>query len=261
MPGNYAHYRAGMALMSCFPADEQRTIQRFRRLFDLGLHGPDIFLYHHLLIPTSTGELGSKYHLQTGREFFMRLCRVARQEQSEAAQAYIYGALCHYAIDSYCNPFIREQSLSGIASSAEIEAEFDRFLLAMDGKNPPESQDFTGHLQMPPGECAAIAKFYPPATPRQVHDALRSMTSLMKRLATPEGPRRTILRKGLQVFGPQVSGLLMTTGPNSKCAQLDKPLLEEYNRALEAFPELLHQLEAHLTYNGMFGEEFTKIFG
>lgn len=261
MPSVYAHYRMGAALLPTFPADVRRTIQRFRRLFDVGLHGPDIFLYYNPVFPTATGALGSKYHGQTGREFFQRVCRVARLERSEAAQAYIYGALCHYALDSALHPYINAQaSLSGI-TSGQIEAEFDRFLLERDGKIPPESQNLSPHLQLTPGECATVAKFYPPATARQVQDSLRNMAYNVKLFAAPEGARRTVLRKSLELLKLPVRSMLMTTGPDSQCAQLDAPLLEKYELAVEQFPELLGQLQAHLTYNGVFGEEFTKIFG
>lgn len=261
MPSTYAHYRMGVALLPTFPADVRRTIQRFRRLFDVGLHGPDIFLYYNPVLPTATGALGSKYHGQTGREFFQRVCRVARLEKSEAAQAYIYGALCHYALDSVCHPFVKEQAEQGNVTHAEIEVEFDRFLLEQDGKIPPESQDLSPHLYLTPGECATVAKFYPSATVRQVQDSLRNMAYFVKLLAAPEGARRTVLRKSLQTLKLPVRSMLMTTGPNPKCAHLDAPLLEKYALAVEQFPELLSQLQAHLTYNGVFGEEFTKIFG
>jgi hypothetical protein len=261
MPSVYAHYRLGVALLPTFPADARRTIQRFRRLFDVGLHGPDIFFYYNPVLPTVVGSLGSKYHAQTGREFFQRICRVARLEKSEAAQAYIYGALCHYALDSALHPYVNEQAPLAGVTHGEIEAEFDRFLLEKDGKIPPESQDFSPHLQLTPGECATVAKFYPPATSRQVQDSLRNMAASIKLFATPEGPRRNALRKSMELVKLPVRGMLMTTGPNRKCAHLDDSMLELYNRVAEIFPEMLSQLQAHLTYNGTFGEEFTKIFG
>ncbi len=261
MPSTYAHYRMGVALLPTFPADVRRTIQRFRRMFDVGLHGPDIFLHYNFLVPTATGALGSKYHAQTGREFFQRACRVARLEKSEAAQAYIYGAMCHYALDSVCHPFVTEQAQVCNATHGEIEVEFDRFLLETDGKVPPESQDFSTHLELTPGECSTVAKFYPPATSRQVQDSLRNMARQVKLLATPEGARRKVLRKSMALLGAHIGGLLMTTGPNSKCQALDIPLLALYEQAVEDIPELLNQLRAHMTYNAVLGEEFTKIFG
>lgn len=261
MPSTYAHYRMGAALLPMLPADVRRVIQRFRRLFDVGLHGPDIFLYYNPVLPTSVGALASKHHALTGREYFQRLCRVARLEKSEAAQAYIYGALCHYALDSACHPFVNEQADQGVATHGQIEVEFDRFLLEKDGKIPPESQDLSNHLRLTPGECATVAKFYPPASARQVQDSLRNMAYYLKLFAVPEGARRTVLRRSMEVLGLPVRTMLMTTGANPQCAHLNEPLLEKYDLAVAQFLELLSQLQAHLTYNGVFGEEFTKIFG
>ena len=186
---------------------------------------------------------------------------MARLEASEAAQAYLYGVLCHYALDSACHAFIDEQAELGGVLPLEIETEFDRFLLYTDGKRPPESQDLTNHLKLTPGECATVAKFYPPATARQVQESLRRMTRIMKLLATPEGPRRTVLRKGMSALGAHAGAMLMTAGENSRCAGVNPQLLERHHRAMENFPELLSQMQANLTYNGLFGEEFTKIFG
>ncbi len=261
MPSIYAHYRLGLELLPTFPGDVRRVIQRFRRLFDVGLHGPDIFLYYNPVLPTAVGSLGSKYHAQTGREYFQRICRVTRLENSEAAQAYIYGALCHYALDSAMHPYVNAQAAANGVTHGQIEAEFDRFLLEKDGKIPPESQDFSPHLTLTPGECAMVAKFYSPASARQVQSSLRHMAASVKLFATPEGARRSALRKSMELIKLPVRGMLMTTGPNPKCAHLDTSLLEIYERVVAEFPELLSQLQAHLTYNGVFGEEFTKIFG
>ncbi len=261
MPATYAHHRLGVALLPTMPADVRRTIGRFRRMFDLGLHGPDIFFYHNIPFPTKTGKLGSKFHRQTGRECFQRLCRIARLEKSEAALAYIYGALCHYVLDSCCHPYVTDQAQKGPAGHLEIETEFDRFLLELDGKKHPESYDLSGHIRLTAGECSTIAKFYPPATSRQIQDSVSRMFRYVKLLATPEGTRRTLLRKGINLFGSKGAGVLMTIGPNPKCAHMNTRLLELYHQAMETFPVLLSQLQAHLTYNGLFGEEFTKIFG
>lgn len=261
MPAVYAHYRMGARLLHTMPADVRRTIQRFRRLFDVGLHGPDIFFYHNPIMRTSIGALGSKFHAQTGREFFQRTCRIARLEKSEAAQAYLYGVLCHYVLDSACHPYIIEQASRSAATHTQIEAEFDRFLLESDGKIPPESQDLSLHLQLTYGECETVAKFYPGITTRNVQDSLRNMTAVLKLFTAPDGARRTVLKKGLSLFGPHIMGLLLPTSPDPQCSNLDKPLLALYDQAVEDFPIYLNQLQAHLTYNGLFEEVFTKKFG
>ena len=70
MPASYAHYRFGKLLLPQLPADVRQTIQRFRRMYDLGLQGPDFFFYYNIFMKTSTGALGSTFHRQTGQEFF-----------------------------------------------------------------------------------------------------------------------------------------------------------------------------------------------
>ena len=261
MPSTYAHYRFGAALLPNMPGDVRRTIQRFRRLFDMGLHGPDIFYYYFPIAKSGASFLGIKFHEQTGREFFLRVCRAVRLERSEAAASYLYGVLCHYCLDSYCHPFITAQAQAGTASHVQIETEFDRFLLEADGKVPPQTQDLSRHMRLTPGECETVAKFYPPATAKGVESAIKSMAFFTKLLAAPDGARRTVLGKGMDILAPVYRGMLMTTGPDPKCAHLDPELMDCYQKAAEAFPEMLSQLLAHMTYSAPFGDEFNEKFG
>ena len=109
MPSGYAHYRFGTAFLPELPGDVRRTVQRFRGLYDMGLHGPDIFFYSGPLLKTNAGFLGIKFHEQTGRAFFSRVCRMTRMEKSEAGLSYLYGLLCHYCLDSVIHPFVAEK--------------------------------------------------------------------------------------------------------------------------------------------------------
>ncbi len=261
MPSTYAHYRFGVALLPTVPADVRRTIGRFRRLFDAGLHGPDIFYYCSPLLKAGISALGSTYHEQTGQVFFQRVCRIVRLEKSEAALAYLYGVLCHYCLDTLCHPYIREQAGICEANHLEIETEFDRYLLEKDGKIPPHTQDLSPHLQLTPGEWETVAKFYPPATAANIRDSLKGMTKAIKLFTAPEGPRRNLVQTGVSLVAKEFAGLLMTTSPNSKCSHLNPYLMEQYEKALAIFPDMLSQLQAHMTYSGPFTEEFDTIFG
>lgn len=260
MPSTYAHYRFGVGLLPSLPGDARRTIQRFRRLFDVGLHGPDIFYYSLPLVKSGLRFLGIKYHEQSGKEFFQRACRALRMERSEAAQAYLYGVLCHYCLDVYLHPFVA-QNASDTISHQQIEAEFDRFLLETDGKVPPCAQDLSPHLKLTPGEWETVAKFYPPATASHVRDSLQNMARLTKLMAVPEGARRTLLEKTMTMMGKDLADLLIPAEPNLNCTQLNPALMDRYQAALEAFPGMLSQLQAHMTYSAAFEEDFDAPFG
>lgn len=261
MPSGYAHYRFGTALLPAMPGDVRRTIQRFRNLFDMGLHGPDFFYYYSPLLKSNAGFLGIKFHEQTGREFFARVCRMLRMEKSEAGIAYLYGLLCHYCLDSVCHPFVIRQAALGQATHMEIETEFDRFLLETDGKIPPCAQDISRHISLTPGECETVARFYPPASPRNIRDGMKYMAFFVRFLAAGEGPKRKMLELSLGLAGRELKGMLMTVKPNPACEGLNPELLKLYEQAAAQFPEMLTQLQAHMTYSAPFEEEFALPFG
>jgi len=261
MPSNYAHYRFGAAALDAMPGDIRRTVKRYRRLYDMGLHGPDIFFYYNPLWKTKSGALGSRLHRQTGKEFFGRICRRLRTEPVPEAEAYLYGLLCHYALDTACHPFVLEQARLETAGHIEIETEFDRFLLALDGKCPPERQDLSTHMRLEGSEFEAVARCYPGVTAHTVGVCLRHMVLANKVLAMPGEKKRELLKNGLGLAGQRYRGFVMTAQENPRCGMLNKPLLELYRGAEERFPGLLMQLNAHLTYNAPLGAEFSAAFG
>lgn len=257
MPFNYAHYRFAARLLNEAPDEVRRTVDRFRRLYDVGLHGPDIFMCRGPVLR----KLSRKFHRQTGKEFFGRVVRSLRLEPSEGGLAYLYGLLTHFCLDSLCHPFVNEQSASGEATHVEIEAEFDRFLLELDGKLPPAGQDLSAHIRLTPRECAIAARFYPGANTLQVQSCVANMALFAKVLATPPGKGRDLLVKTVGLTGDELPRFFMTEAPNERCAHLDVELLTLYNTAAEQFPRMLAQLQAHLHHNAPLGAEFDKIFG
>lgn len=261
MPANYAHYRFGVAMLGKMPGDIARTVKRFRWLYDMGLHGPDLFYYHNPLLQTKVGALGSRFHKQTGQEFFGRVCRSLRLNPTEAGQAYLYGLLCHYALDSLCHPFLHRAAREARLSHLRIEGEFDRFLLETDGKTPPHTQNLSLHIRLTPGECETVAKFYPPATAAQIRDCVRNMAAITKLFSAPEGTARAALQKGVQFAAKDAADRMIPSAPDSRCAHLNGPLLDLYRQAEERFPTMLTQLSAHMTYNAALGEEFLETFG
>lgn len=260
MPSNYAHYRFGTQVLDSLPADVRRPIQRFRRLYDVGIHGPDLFLYHNLMSKTITGVLDGKFHHQTGRDYFTRVCKRLRQEPTEAGLSYLYGVLAHYCLDSVCCPFIFEQSSQRQVSPRELETEFDRYLLTLDGFDAPHTYDGSRHMRLTRGECVTVAGFYPPATADIVLQSVHHMARLTHTLTAPEGVKRNTVQKMLTLTAPAIKGLVMPAHPNHRCTDLDEPMMALYDRAMELYPVLVEQLMAHMTYNALLGEDFAPTF-
>lgn len=256
MPASYAHYRLGKQVLSALPAGERQCVQRFRRLYDMGLYGPDIFFYYTPLMKTAVGDLGHTFHGQTGQEFFTRACA---QATTEAARAYLYGLLGHYCLDSACHPFVGRQVDSGAARHVALEAEFDRFLLEADGRIPPHAQDLSLHMKLTRGECVTVALFYPPATPANVNASVHGMAWMHRFLA---GKNRKRVEKLLKLTKKQaLMDQLMPQEADEGWRRSNSEMLVRYNRAVKRYPQLLEQLTAHMRSGEPLGEDFAANFG
>lgn len=258
MPSNYAHYRFGAQLLKTLPHDVRRTVNRYRRLYDMGLHGPDIFRY---TAPgrKNAGDPAEKFHSQSGRDFFTRVCKRHRLEPSEPARAYLYGLLAHYCLDSACRSFLKANSGDGFISQAVLETEFDRYLLEKDGKCPAHIQDCSRHMQLEDSECAVAAGFYPSVTAAQVGQCVRNMALVTRLLASPNAAARKVLEGGLKLAGARHHVLMKPEADPSLAPQMAE-LETLYAMALANYPVLLKQIMAYLTCSVPLGQEFGPAF-
>ena len=255
MPSSYAHHRFGRELLPALPPDVRQCVQRFRRMYDLGLQGPDFFFYYNPYFKTTIGDLGKVYHLKTGLEFFPAACAAAT---SEAAKAYLYGLLGHYCLDSTCHPFVNRLVSIGEARHVPLESELERFFLLSDGETAPESYDISKRFRLTRGEYMTVAAFYPPATGGAVSWAVKNMAFSLRFLASPKRKRNVAL---LQKVKPSLIEHMIPAQDNPDLAPYVQELAELYGSALSQYPVLLAQLLAHQKNGQPLGEEFSPNFG
>ena len=260
MPAHYAHYRFGDQLLSTLPANISRPVLRFRRLFDLGAQGPDLFFYYNILTDNAVNKLGKKLHAMSGREFFGMVCRRLRLEPTEAGQAYLYGLLAHYCLDRNCHKMIREVTADGKIGHVELETEFDRYLMTLDGISSPENFDNSRHMTLTKGECVTVAGLYPSVKPGDILQSVQAMATVTKFLAAPKGNRRIWMQKAANKVAGKFTPFIMGEAPNQNCAHLDEELKAHYDEAFAQYPALLEQLTAHMSYNAPLGDEFEDTF-
>ena len=256
MPSHYAHYRFGSQAVGLLPPQVQRRILRFRPLYDMGLYGPDLFYFYSLPMKRKVVELGSRYHKMTGHEFFQRVCKRLRLEPNEAALAYLYGVLTHYCLDSMLHGFVMAQSAEGQIGHMELEAEFDRYLMRLDGILRPNLHDSSDHMKLTQGECDTVAEFYGTSL-TNVEISLKCMAIHAKLLAIPNRELRNLVKK---CAGSRMRQNFAERTPNPKCAHLNEPLLALYDQALERLPAMMDQLLAHMSHNAALSEAFDLTF-
>lgn len=257
MPATYAHHRFGSQAAKILPAEARRSIRQFRRLYDAGAQGPDIFFYHNILFRDKTVSLGKDCHNESGEEFFTRCLASLTPASGEAARAYLWGVLAHYCLDSVLHPFVLEQTADGEISHPELETEFDRFLMQSDGIRQPASHNRGSHLELTDGECVTVALFYPQTSPGAVRRSLRSMAFLTKLTALPPGSLRQVVHWGA---GKKLRQHFIQRTPNKNCAHLNAPMLALYEKALALLPEMAARLQAHMDTGEPLGELFENTF-
>lgn len=260
MPAIYAHYRFGAELIGKLPPEIQRTVNRFRQLFDMGLHGPDILNYHDLVLKTPTVRLCDKIHGQTGQVFFERACRAVRMNPSEGARAYLYGLLAHYALDSLSAGRMAKLVEEKKLSESKIWGEFDRFLLERDGKNPPHRFDMSGHIQLTPGECQTVALFYPNVSASAIGRSVKRMATCTHLLSGAPMSRWQILIGATDRLAPRVSERAVPQRPIHPLSKVNPELLRLFELAQARYPNLLEQLRMHLRRKTPLGPDFSLPF-
>lgn len=257
MPANYALHRFGEEALRTLPDNRQRPIQRFRRLYNGGLHGADLFFYFRPIMPGPVGELYHTYHSMTGREFFVQACELLKNNPSEGGLACLYGLLANYCLNIHLTPLFREAMAEGNLSRTELEVELDRYLLCLEGKTPAHQQDMTPNLKMTRGECVTMSLFFTPATPANVHASYSSMMFWTRAMAAT---KRTLTQKLLKATRGEFSDQMMQDHANHKCLHLDSAMAACFEQALAQYPEMVRQLTQYREQGTPLGKCFEETF-
>ena len=247
MPCAYAHFRLGRQVFGALPGDMLGAISPFRELFDIGLHGPDIFFYHSPVIPDRVTKLGHATHALTGAQVFTHAASVLRDHRDNPMyKAYVYGCLCHFALDCMCHGCVNRFAKERGVSHNEIEMEFDRMLEVTDGLDPLR-HDTAAHIVASRRNCAVIAAFYPGISLHDVERSLRTMPVCLHTLLAPDMRARKVLLTALRATGryyKDLSGLVMSLEPNPVCRESSKRLMELYKLAVPLAMKLIKEFDS-----------------
>ena len=261
MPAAYTHYRFGRDVLRLLPPEKRQIIASHRALYDIGLHGPDIFFFYRPLTDNAVARMGHSLHRQTGATVLRRMAALLAQAPSEAATAYLYGFLCHFALDSACHGYVGQMEALGVGHSL-LETQLDRSYLVED-RLDPERVNPTGHLKPSPEAARVIAAFFPQVTEREVEASVRDMIRVQQLLLPTSHAKRTMLQGATRLLKKDyVAGMVMPTRESLACRQMVARLRAMYEEALpvavsliEDFPRLDHSAYAYNFEGIRVGEE------
>lgn len=246
MPSTYAHYRFGKEVLDRLGEGCRAICAGHKDLFMIGLHGPDILFYHDPLHRNPVSRIGFDMHERPGREFFGP-ARDRLGDDPDPAKAYLYGFVCHFALDSEAHPYIEDYiHRTGVAHTA-IEGEFDRMLLETDGKEPKRTY-LAGHIGTDEAGCEVISCFLDGTTPGNIRDALDGMRKYNKVLLAPGPVKRRLVERALRRTGnyDDMVGLILRNEPDTRCVESDDALMRIYTGAVGLAVELIGDLDDYL---------------
>lgn len=241
MPGFTTHYLFGQqTYQNLQPSSVKQTIQKYHRVFALGLQGPDIFFYDvpshiskrenpgSIAHTTNTGEF--LFQLLTGQEIFL-----TKQEQ-KIAEAYTFGFIGHYLLDSKCHPYIyamthyNKHKTGYFGHHIRLETDIDISLLwFFQHKHPSEfRQDKSIDITKEQLDIVSTLLYYAfqktyPAFPVSRQDILRAIGSMQKEtklLHDPKGYKKAFLRRiesvvpGYPILSPLVANDTLVFHPD-----------------------------------------------
>lgn len=243
MPSTYAHYRMGKEVSEALEGEAWHSISMYRQLYLIGLHGPDILFYYKPLKSNPVNRIGFGMHERPGMEFFRHAVKVIEKKTNkEPYLAYMYGVMCHFALDVSCHGYIDKKIAESGVTHAEIEVEFDRMLMEKDGLDPLR-HSLTDHIVPSMRNAGVISCFYDGTTPEQVQVALKGMIYNNKLLLAPSRIKRLFVKGILKVSGnyKEMHGLMVNYKPNPLCADSNEKLMYLYNAAEELAVKLINE--------------------
>jgi len=239
MPTTYAHYRFGCDCIETLPENLKEVIHKNRELFDMGVHGPDIFFYD--LRHSDVVKYGNGMHNQPAREFFDRAIKVYKENDNDkqAMMSYLLGFLSHFALDSTCHGYIdRKKEVSGISHN-KIESEYDGHLMRLDGK-PVNQVNRAESLKPSKDRAAIIARFFP-FDEKVMYRTTKMQQLIISLLVCKSNAKRAFVTNLLDKIGlKDYRDLIVQVKELDECKDSNLRLDKLRANALLIYPELVN---------------------
>lgn len=221
MPGFTTHYLFGQqTYQNLRSSDLKRTIQKYHTVFSLGLQGPDIFFYYIPFYFSGHQNPGSIAHTTDTQEFLKQLLQSPEmfltKKEEKIAQAYVFGFIGHYLLDTTCHPYIYDMTHFNhrqkgyLGHHICLETDIDTSLLWFYQHRRPSEFHQNESIALSKEQLhvvstilySAFLKTYPQlmVSKKQIVQSIHSMQKETKLLYDPTGYKKTLIRRMESLF-------------------------------------------------------------
>ncbi len=265
MPSVYAHKRFGEQVLAKLPASAKNLAEKYRAQYDFGLQGPDfLFFYRAWLKDNPVPRLGVEIHRQPASELFYSFREMLKNTGRQSMEmACALGTVCHFMLDSSCHWYVSQYMEESGLGHNEIETEFERYLLKLDGHDPIQYPIW--ELINPDQETAqCLANLYDfgLVDPPTAMLCMKDMKMVKKKLHAGTPGKQRLLRGLLKLSGhyEDVQGHIMALQPNPLCDASDRKLLELSDGAVEETAALAGEFYDTFNSSAPLNERFSRNF-
>lgn len=165
MPAATTHSAFAKDVFRSLPVQIQEKIKDYN-LFLVGAQGPDLLFFNNFsVLPGTTCPIGSRMHSQKIPEVIRYFDTHTKEEP--LLRSYLYGYLCHYAMDSRIHPLVYAMTKIQEEKTHEndmdihfrIESEYDIYTLSKSGKTWHD-YDVYNDLKLNASDTEALAVLY-----------------------------------------------------------------------------------------------------
>lgn len=262
MPALYAHDRFGAMTARRLDGELREIVRKYYPQFRIGLQGPDIFFFYRAYKSNRVTRYGNHLHHSFALPFFRHALKVVKTYGRDSRQyAYLLGFICHYILDSECHPYVSEMMEKTEVSHLEIEEEFEKLLLYMDGKNAV-AYPLARLVPTDDDTVEAIRPFYNDIHPKIVKQSLKDM-KLVRRIFRAPGPvKRGFLNTAMKIAGKYdtYKGLMLQRKDNPKCGESNSGLLDRMVAAVDVSVRMINSFDESLQTGKDLDARFNRTF-
>ena len=167
MPGFVTHYLFGVKTYHTLDNEAMKNIiKNNKRVYSLGLQGPDFFFFYAPLAVKISPNIGSTIHKKDTNKFFGEMIKAIRKihgdRDFEIAAAYIMGFMGHYMLDKTVHPYVygrvgNQKGRRTLGVHYGLESDIDRELLMKFKQMKPASFSHSGAINTSSYEKKVIA--------------------------------------------------------------------------------------------------------
>lgn len=262
MPAFYAHDRFGTKVYEKITGDLKKIIKDHYVQYEIGMQGPDIFFFYRPYSNNDVVKYGNRLHTVSARPFFLHALDIIKTKGRDSKEyAYLLGFLTHYILDSECHSYVNEMIARSGVQHLEIEEEFEKKLLKMDGKDPL-GYELAKLIPTDDETAEAIYPFFPGFDALTVKKALMDMKLIKKLFTAPGKVKHTTINTAFRLTGKRayLKGLMNQHQDNPNCFESNEGLIHRFDHAIDIAVDMIYSLDESLLTGKKLNDRFNRTF-